>query len=105
MKRCNYNSNYFDYDDKETKLFECRENAVNNNFCIFHDDKYDNNDETLHQLINKIKTSSNKNEKLFCIGYHIPKITIQESFSKPVYFTKAIFKEKADFSGSKFQHA
>ena len=42
-------------------------------------------------------------EPLFCIGYHIPDITIkQATFTKPVYFSECEFQGLADFSETRF---
>jgi len=111
MVKCSFNSKYFDYENQNTKLFECDKDAHNSKLCIFHDPEYADQEKIIEQLSEKTKKASKNNEPLFCIGYNIPKIIVRESFSKPVYFTKSKFQianfakskfEIADFSGSQF---
>jgi len=101
MTQCSYKIKYFDYNRKEPLDFECTENASNSGFCIFHDKKVE--EKTLEKkILEKINTLS-KNEPLFCIGYKIPNIHLSESFSAPVYFTRAEI-QNGDFTGTKFQN-
>ena len=51
----------------------------------------------------KVRDSVDNNKTLFCIGYHLPDIKINENFAKPVYFLKCKFLERTDFDGSIFQ--
>ena len=104
MTNCKFKTKYYDYSKKDTASFNCNENSLESGFCIFHDINYDNEKERTQKISNKIKTAISKNEALFCIGYNIPVLKIKSSFSKPVYFTKAILKN-SDFSGSKFEKA
>jgi len=101
MSQCSYKIKYFDYEKRQPINFECSENASGSGLCIFHD-KNSSDDNLELQLIEKTKSLSKK-EPLICIGYNIPKINIAESFSSPVYFTRAFIKD-ANFSGAKFQN-
>jgi len=63
----------------------------------------------------KVRNSIKQNEPLFCIGHHLPDITMkQANFTKPVYFSEcefqglanfylATFSAQAHFSGANFQ--
>jgi len=113
MNKCKYQIKYFDYDFGEPKLFECSEEALNSDLCIFHDEKYENKDKLLERLSEKLDSIDGKTP-IFFIGYNIPTITLSKSFSKPVYFTRATIQDgnfskisfqNADFSGSKIQKA
>jgi len=101
MTKCQYTTKYFDYKKKEPSNFECKEEAHNGKLCIFHDDKYDNEEQLIKQLTEKLKNSS-KNEPLFFIGYQIPSIRFEKSFPSTTYFTRTKLKN-ADFSGTNFQ--
>jgi len=102
MNSCNYKKKYFDYSKKEPTNFECTEEALSTGLCIFHDSEYNDDQEIVKKIENKIKTISN-NEPLFFIGYKIPKIKLSGTFSHPVYFTRAIIDD-GDFSGTKFKN-
>jgi len=102
MDSCKYTTKYFDYKKKEPAIFRCDEEALNAGLCVYHDSKFENNEELITRLVDKTKKLS-KNEELFCIGYKIPKITLSGSISEPVYFTRANISN-ADFSGAKFEN-
>jgi len=101
MIKCKFVSKYFDYDKKKIIDFECDEESLKNDLCLFHDDNFSNQEERLDKLNKKVSSAISKKEPLFCIGFNIPKIKVTENFSSPVYFTKAKF-QSADFSDSKF---
>lgn len=102
MDSCKYTTKYFDYNKKEPVDFKCNQEALQNGFCKFHDEKFDGDDELVKELTQKI-TGLSKNEELFCIGFKIPKITLNNSISGSVYFTRATI-HNADFAGAKFEN-
>lgn len=113
MNSCKYTTKYFDYNKKEPAIFKCNEEALQSGLCKFHDEKFENDDELVKQLTQKIN-ERDKKAGLFCIGYKIPNITLNGSVSGPVYFTRSSIGnanfsgakfENADFSGAKFENA
>jgi len=102
MKKCNFNTKYYNYVKKETDIFECDEDAGTNEFCIYHNEKYDNKEEISKKISEKVEKALAEKKSLFCIGYILPEVKVKGSFLEPVYFTRANFGN-ADFSGSKFQ--
>ena len=103
MSRCQYSIKYFDYDLKEPKLFHCSEDSHESRFCIFHDEKFEDNDELVKKFSSYLSSIDDK-KPVFFIGFHIPAISIKRSFSKPVYFTRTKIHD-ANFSSSTFEHA
>jgi len=103
MSNCKYTTKYFDYNKKEPTIFNCSEKPLQTGFCKFHDEKFEDNDDLIKQITQKINGLA-KNDPLFCIGFKIPKIKLNNSISGPVYFTRAIIQD-ADFSGAKFENA
>ena len=104
MNRCTFETKYFDYQKNETTNFTCNEEPFKTDFCIFHDYNSKNNEEVISRLDKKIKNGLAKKQPILCIGYKIPKIKINESFSEAVYFNKTQIDE-VDFSGSVFNQA
>jgi len=102
---CGYNITYFDAEQKSEIPFKCKEEPYKENSrCIFHLDRHTPKEiEILRDKIKiKIIESIDQNSTLFCIGYKIPSISMKETFSKPVYFTRAKFIESVNFTGSTF---
>lgn len=107
MKICIYKSNYYDYQNKKLESFHCNEPTVTGSTsCMFHDDYYSHDYPIIVQknLMKKVAHAISKSKSLLCIGYNIPKITISETFKKPVYFNQATFKE-IDFSECIFENS
>jgi hypothetical protein len=48
------------------------------------------------RLMCKVKESIIEKKALYCIGYHLPAITIQGIFTKPLYFSNANFHGEAN---------
>jgi len=108
MDKCKFSVKYFDYEKNEPQNFVCDEPSLSSGYCMFHDEKYDDDEDRFKRLSKKIEDLS-KNEPLFCIGYHISNFDIKKSLSGSIYFTRAIIKngkfssnsfQKADFSGA-----
>ncbi len=54
----------------------------------------------------KVEDAINNKKSLFCIGYNLSQVDLSEKkFEAPVYFSKAIFHEGADFDGAEFSYA
>jgi uncharacterized protein YjbI with pentapeptide repeats len=104
-EKCKYKHEYMDLDSGETKLYVCEEDAVKDGFCIFHHPEYwrEHKDEVRKRFMEKVEDAINNKKSLFCIGYNLPKINLSnKKFEAPVYFTKAIFHEGANFFGAEF---
>jgi hypothetical protein len=54
--------------------YTCGNEALSSGFCLFHDSTYhiENPDDVVKELSAKLK--ENVQDKMFCIGYHIPYI-------------------------------
>jgi hypothetical protein len=117
---CRFRAAYFDLESKKEKLFQCDEMHVENGYCIFHvgyDDEsrfVQYRQDIIKRLQEKIDESDRKEQPLYCIGYFLPTLQLQNhTFHKPVYFTFAKFigymncshsdfLAGADFSGAEF---
>ena len=96
---------------RECKLlrYECKEDAIQGDFCIFHDQNYlthpkngQTNAENLKgELIKKIEKCISSNEPLVCVGYRLPDFTFKD-FGVPVNFLKATFMGVIDFRAAEF---
>lgn len=105
---CNFNTEYYDYDARDDKLFQCRENPIAGSMtCAFHAEKYPCSPENKERLTQRLKEmiahSISNNESLFCIGFYIPWIEFHQEFQNNVYFNHAQF-ERASFSKAQFHH-
>jgi uncharacterized protein YjbI with pentapeptide repeats len=70
----------------------CKEYALENGFCIFHQSgKVLNKDiEIFNQFNKKINNLIDEEKEVFCIGYNIPFISITgKTIKKPLYFHDA----------------
>ena len=114
MATCQFTAKYYDYKSHAEVDYSCDskdDEILDSGLCIFQDENYlqDSNNQKEHEqkvrdrLMVKVRNSIDKKEALFCIGYHLPGITIREvNFTKPVYFTNCEFQGKADFFRAKF---
>ena len=111
--QCKFTTAYDDLETSKWEKFKCKEEAVTQGFCIFHDEKYlqdkdnfeEHKQEVTKRLMDKVTNSIDHNEALFCIGYYLPVIEIQaKNFTKPVYFRNATL-QGANFSGAEFSGA
>jgi hypothetical protein len=116
LAKCQFNTEYVDFERGMDSSYNCDskdEDILPSGLCIFHDENYLKEDEdnrkeheqkVRDRLMSKIYDSIAQNEALFCIGYHLPDITIREvNFTKPAYFSKCEFQGTADFSEASFQ--
>jgi len=107
-EKCKYKHEYMDLDSGETKLYVCEGDAVKDGFCIFHHPEYwrEHKDEVRKKFMEKVEDAINNKKSLFCIGYNLPNINLyKKKFEAPVYFTKSIFHEEANFFGALFSEA
>lgn len=119
-KKCEFTAKYDDDESQEEIDYKCLddEEIPDSGLCMFHDERYlqgkdkQNQGKDKHKehkvrngLNAKIHQSQSVDQKqpLFCIGYHLPDITIKGKFTNPVYFSKCNFQGEADFSGAIFQ--
>lgn len=128
MSNCQFTAEYFDYENHENLLFQCRELPLDTGLCMFHDDLYytKNKQVVSRCFMDKVKKAIENNEVLFCIGYNIPEdihltgrqfsrsvyflktrfygkvYFINVHFHKEAYFKESIFYDKAHFGGSNF---
>jgi flagellar motility protein MotE (MotC chaperone) len=83
LAKCQFTTEYYDYESKKMYNFECEyQEALETNFCIFHNKDYlqDKNNiieykqrvkEVKEKLNERVKQSISHNELLLCIGYHL----------------------------------
>lgn len=105
---CNYSAYYSDPRDgnEDDILFECDEEQLNSGFCKFHDKNYfrQNKDEIAHLFYTKVSQIIEKNEKLLCLGYNLPKINFNNNrFNDLVIFDFANI-ESIHCDGTYFEH-
>jgi uncharacterized protein YjbI with pentapeptide repeats len=106
--KCTFEHYYYDYGSNKDETFYCKEERVNKDFCLFHDETYlkdsnhpENKNNVIKKLCKKIDDGVSHNTPLFCIGYYLPDVKINETFMRPVYFINCTF-HGANFSSAKF---
>ena len=116
LAKCQFpTTKYYDYERQARVPYNCDskdEDVLASGLCIFHDENYlkedkDNRKEreqkVKEKLMDKVRKSVDQKEALFCIGYHLPDIPLEEvNFTKPVYFTNCEFQGAADFRSARF---
>ena len=103
-QKCKYRAKYFDY-EKGIVSYHCPRPAVTDKgFCEFHDPDYwrEHKAEVRHKFERIVERALKEKEKLLCIGFHLPSVTVKGQFEKPVYFSGAKFHERAVFSDAEF---
>ena len=98
--KCKYRYLYFDYEKKDHVWYDCPRHAVTDRgYCEFHDPHYwrEHEEEVRSKFEKIVENALKNNEKLLCIGFHLPTVKIKGKFEKPAYFTDAVFQE-ADFT-------
>jgi hypothetical protein len=116
LLKCQFTSQYDDYEIGKYVDFHCQELPLASGFCIFHDKNYlhdktnyeEHKRKVLDRLKHKVNHAISNNEPLRCIGFHLPDfslsdLSISKEFTKPVYFSGSQFFGKADFSEADFQ--
>ena len=116
MPKCQFTSQYYEYEIGKNVDFHCQELPLASGFCIFHDKDYlqdktnyeEHKTKVLDRLTDKVNHAISNNEPLLCIGFQLPDfnlsdLSIRMEFTKPVYFSRSQFFGKADFSGAKFK--
>ena len=117
MPKCQFTTQYYDYEISDDIHFCCPEEPLASGFCIFHDEDYlhdkINNDEHKRKVLNRLKRKVNhaisNNESLLCIGFQLPDFIpsdlgiINKEFTKPVYFSSSKFFGKASFHRANFK--
>jgi uncharacterized protein YjbI with pentapeptide repeats len=110
LARCQFRIEYKELDTGRKVWFECTEENAETSFCSFHDEEYLRNHKNDIELIRKkimekIHHSISNNRPLVCIGYHIPDIRVENcQFTRPVYFSDAVFHGNLVFNNVFFQH-
>jgi uncharacterized protein YjbI with pentapeptide repeats len=88
------------------KKFACKEPCITNSkFCFFHDgDHYaEHKAEAIKRFEEIVANSISKNEPLECFECYLPDIDLRgKNFAQPVYFVKATFYGRVDFSYATF---
>ncbi len=113
---CQFTAIYWNYESKATVDYNCDskdEEVLDSGFCIFHDENYlqdkdsrkENEQNVRGKLMAKVLKSLEKREPLFCIGYFIPSIRINDIFTNTVYFSKCKFQGVTNFDQAKFSEA
>jgi hypothetical protein len=118
LPKCQFTTQYYDYETRKEVDFNCQELPLASGLCIFHDKDYllqdkTNNEEHKRKVLDRLKHKVNhaisNNELLLCIGFQLPDFSlsdlsiISKKFTKPVYFSGSHFFGKAGFSGANFQ--
>jgi hypothetical protein len=112
LPKCQFTTEYYDYEIRKTDIFECQEVAEEPRLCNFHDKHYlqdkTNNEEHKRKVLDRLKEKVNHvisySEPLLCIGFHLPDFGLSDlgiigkEFTKPVYFSGSQFFGKAEFS-------
>ena len=102
--RCTYKNEYYDPVSKTNVNYMCPYNSHDSSeLCELHDPTYletHSPDESL-RLFNLTLANMSSRQKLECIGFHLPNITLN-NFSYPVYFIECVFHNDADFSNLVF---
>jgi uncharacterized protein YjbI with pentapeptide repeats len=106
---CTFTTRYNDYQINKLQTFKCKQIPLaNKHVCLFHDKTYledsnhpENKEYVSRTLYDIVEQSIRKDEPLYCIGYYLPNITIDEKFKQPIYFQACKFKG-VDFSDAKF---
>jgi len=116
LSKCQFTSQYIDYEILNWVDFNCQEESLTSGFCIFHDkdclqDKTyyeEHKTRILERLKHKVNHAISNDEPLLCIGFQLPSLSlsdlgiISKEFTKSVYFNDSQFFGKAEFSEAKF---
>lgn len=105
LGKCKFKQDYYDFTEEKYKVYECDEEAVDDELCIFHHPAYweKHKEEVEKRFMEKVKDAVENEKSLFCIGYHLPKINLAEiEFNAHVYFNNAVFHEEAIFIRTDF---
>ena len=106
MPKCQFTTEYYDYEIGKHVDFNCtEEEPLASGFCIFHDKDYlhdktnyeEHKRKVLDRLKDKVNHAISNNKPLLCIGFNLPgfslsDLSISKEFTKPVYFSGAKFK-------------
>ncbi len=116
MAQCQAETGFADVAREGFPPLLCEENATDTGFCIFHDEKYLQDEaegelrrkEVVSTLMQKVKqftsdTTRDNRKRLVCNRYNLPGITIKEHFTNQVFFWDCHFHGTANFSGSFFE--
>jgi len=102
---CEFDLHYPDSITKKTKYFKCKNPAIRNNRCEFHDESYLT--ETTKQTVidsfqNILKNYNKPGESLKFVGYHLSEVIISGEIVVPVDFTQAHFHDDVIIENVKF---
>jgi uncharacterized protein YjbI with pentapeptide repeats len=117
LPKCQFTTQYYDYEIRKDVDFNCQEESLTSGFCIFHDKDYlqdkTNNEEHKRMVLDRLKRKVNhaisNKEPLLCIGFQLPDFNlsdlsiIDKEFTISVYFSGANFKGEVSFSRAKFE--
>ena len=96
-----------EYFDQELGFIEfvCEEKAIEDGLCVFHHPTYweKHQDEIREKFYEKVRKAVEKEDKLVCIGYNLPKIELERlKFKSGVYFNYSQFHQDALFDSVGF---
>ena len=102
---CKYKHEYWDHEPLRHRSFKCKEKAVKDGFCIFHHPNYckKHPERVRKEFYKKVESAVKSNNKLLCIGYNLPEISLRKKFPISVYFSHSMFHGTADFYSAKFE--
>jgi hypothetical protein len=116
LPKCQFTTEYYDYEIDDEIHFCCPEEPLPSGFCIFHDKDYlqdktnyeDHKRKVLERLKHKVNHAISNKETLLCIGFQLPDLSLSDlsvskEFTIPVYFSSSQFFGKAYFHEANFQ--
>ena len=104
---CKYNKNFLNDNDEEEN-FDCDEEPLDGKeYCMFHDKSFLKyaDDYNVKKLKEKFKKKIEKHKgAIKCVGYILPDISEDiSSKNVPIYFARAVFYEKVEFTSTIFE--
>jgi uncharacterized protein YjbI with pentapeptide repeats len=104
---CGFSYTYFDYEKMQRISKTCEVEAGDNGLCIFHELDYLNDPEREEEVRKKfleiLDSKNSRSEPILCIGYNLPSVEVNLTFTSDVYLDSTNFNGPANFANSKFQ--
>jgi hypothetical protein len=108
LSKCQFTSQYIDYEILNWVDFNCQEESLTSGFCIFHDKDYlqdktyyeEHKTRILERLKHKVNHAISNDEPLLCIGFQLPSLSlsdlgiISKEFTKSVYFNHSSLEKQ-----------
>jgi hypothetical protein len=96
LSKCQFTSQYIDYEILNWVDFNCQEESLTSGFCIFHDKDYlqdktyyeEHKTRILERLKHKVNHAICNDEPLLCIGFQLPSLSLSDLGIISKEFTK-----------------